>query len=137
MLAISNVCYIMFNFLNLNSAWIHRMDRPNWQRPFRAPTVLLAAGTALSFVNLILMGLGADTWGKGTLVTGVIVAALIVPVFAWRHYVIDKGRFPEAMTEDMHLEPETGVKSGAGVLPYLTILAGIAVVVAARLLAQY
>ena len=136
-LAISNVCYIMFNFLNLNSAWIHRMDRPSRDRPFRAPTVLLAAGTGLSFVNLILMGLGADIWGKGTLVTGVIVVALIVPVFAWRHYVIDKGRFPEAMTEDMHLEPDAGVTSGAGVLPYATILAGIAVVVAARLVARY
>jgi amino acid transporter len=136
-LAISNVCYIMFNFLNLNSAWIHRMDRPGWERPFRAPTLLLVAGTTLSFVNLILMGLGADTWGKGTLVTGVIVVALIVPVFAWRHYVIDKGHFPEAMKEDTHLAPEPGVKSGAGVLPYATIAAGVVVVVVARLVAVY
>ena len=136
-LAISNVCYIMFNFLNLNSAWIHRMDRPSWERPFKAPTLLLAAGTLLSFVNLALMGLGADVWGKGTLVTGIIVVALIVPVFAWRHYVADKGQFPEAMTDDMHLEPEPGVKTGAGMLPYLTVGAGIVVVVVARMLARY
>ncbi|CAN5318082.1 APC family permease [soil metagenome] len=135
-LAISNVCYILFNFLNLNSAWIHRMDRPGWERPFRAPTLLLVAGTALSFVNLALMGLGADAWGKGTLATGLIVVLLIVPVFVWRHYVVDKGRFPEAMLEDMHLAPEAGVKTGAGVLPYVTLAAGVVVVVAARMLAR-
>ncbi|MFN3461293.1 MAG: APC family permease, partial [Oceanibaculum sp.] len=33
-LACSNVGYIMFNFLNLNSGWIHRIDRPDWERPF-------------------------------------------------------------------------------------------------------
>ena len=43
-LAISNVCYIIFNFLNLNAAWIHRMDRPDWERPYRAQTWLLALG---------------------------------------------------------------------------------------------
>jgi amino acid transporter len=136
-LAISNVCYIMFNFLNLNAAWIHRMDRPGWERPFKAPLLLLTAGTALSFVNLILMGLGADVWGKGTLVTGIAVVALIVPVFAWRHYVIDKGHFPAAMTDDLHLETEPGVKSGAGVLPYVTVVAGVVVVVVARMVARY
>lgn len=136
-LAISNVCYIMFNFLNLNSAWIHRLDRPGWERPYRAPTPLIVAGTTLSFVNLVLMGMGADVWGTGTLVTGVIVVALIVPVFAWRHYLIDKGRFPEAMLADMHLAPEPGVKAGAGTLPYLTVATGVVVVVAARLLAKY
>lgn len=136
-LAISNVCYIVFNFLNLNSTWIHRMDRPNWERPFRAPGWLIAAGTSLSFVNLVLMGMGADVWGSGTLVTGLLVIALIVPVFIWRHHVVDKGVFPAAMTEDMHLVPEAGVKTGAGYLPYLTIAAGIAVVLASRMIAQY
>jgi amino acid transporter len=136
-LAISNVCYIVFNFLNLNSAWIHRMDRPNWERPFRAPALLLGAGTFLSFVNLVLMGMGADVWGSGTLVTGIIVIALIIPVFVWRHHIVDKGVFPEAMTQDMHLVPEAGVKTGAGILPYLTIAAGIAVVVIARMIARY
>jgi len=136
-LAISNVCYIVFNFLNLNAAWIHRMDRPDWERPYRAPLLLIAAGTTLSFVNLALMGMGADVWGAGTLATGILVIALIIPVFVWRHYFIDRGLFPHAMTEDMHLAPEAGVKSGAGALPYLTIAAGIAVVAAARLLAAY
>ena len=134
-LGVSNVCYILFNFLNLNSAWIHRMDRPHWERPYRAPTVLLAAGTVLSFVNLVLMGVGADMLGRGTLVTGVVCVAMIVPVFIWRHYVVDKGQFPEDMVEDLHLRPEPGVKSGAGYWPHATILAGIAVVVISHWLA--
>ena len=35
-LAISNVCYILFNFLNLNAAWIHP-HRPPTGRAYRAP----------------------------------------------------------------------------------------------------
>jgi len=134
-LGVSNVCYILFNFLNLNAAWIHRMDRPGWERPYRAPTPLLAAGTVLSFVNLALMGVGADMLGKGTLYTGFVCVALIVPVFVWRHYIVDKGRFPADMTDDMHLRPEPGVKTGAGYLPHLTVVAGIAVIVISHWLA--
>jgi amino acid transporter len=136
-LAISNVCYILFNFLNLNAAWIHRRDRPNWERPFKAPTVLLVAGGVLAFVNLALLGLGADTWGAGTLVSGLVVAAGILPVFLFRHYVTDKGVFPASMTEDMHLAPEEGVKPNSGWLPFLTVVAGVAVVVIARMCAVY
>ena len=134
-LGVSNVCYILFNFLNLNSAWIHRMDRPSWDRPYRAPTLLLGAGTVLSFVNLALMGVGADMLGKGTLLTGVVCVAMILPVFAWRHYVVDKGQFPDDMAEDMHLRPEPGVTTGAGYLPHLTVVAGIAVIVISHWLA--
>jgi len=136
-LAISNVCYIIFNFLNLNAGWIHRMDRPNWERPFRAPTWLLATGGVLAFANLAILGLGADIWGQGTLITGLIVAATIVPVFLYRHYVVDKGTFPATMTEDMHLKAEPGVVKSAGYLPYVAVAGGIAVVVVARLVAVY
>lgn len=128
-LAASNIGYIIFNFLNLNSGWIHRLDRPNWSRPYKAPTVLLFMGGLLSFVNLALMGLGADVWGAGTLKAGLIFAALILPVFVFRHYVQDKGKFPQAMLEDMHLDKtEEGVASRAGVLPYIVLAAGCLVV---------
>jgi amino acid transporter len=129
-LACSNVGYIMFNFLNLNAGWIHRMDRPNWARPYKAPVILLALGGVLSYVNLAVMGLGADIWGEGTLKAGLIFAALILPVFIYRHYVQDKGVFPNAMLEDMHLDrPEEGVSSRAGVLPYLALGAGVLLVI--------
>ncbi len=135
-LAASNVGYIIFNFLNLNSGWIHRMDRPNWVRPFRAPTIVLAIGALLSFVNLILMGLGADIYGAGTLTAGLVFAALIVPVFLYRHYVQDKGIFPATMVEDMHMGDDDGAKR-AGVLPYLVLAAGVVVVIVANSMAVY
>ncbi len=128
-LAASNVGYIMFNFLNLNSGWIHRLDRPNWTRPYKAPTILLVLGGILAFVNLAIMGLGADVWGEGTLKAGLIFASLIIPVFIYRHYVQDKGKFPQQMLEDMHIDThEDGTTNRAGVLPYITLVAGVAVV---------
>lgn len=128
-LAASNVGYIIFNFLNLNSGWIHRIDRPKWDRPYKAPTIILALGGMLGFVNLAIMGLGADVWGAGTLKVGLIFASLILPVFIYRHYVQDKGTFPKQMLEDMHIaSDEPGVSTRAGVLPYLALIAGVAVV---------
>ena len=128
-LAASNVGYIIFNFLNLNAGWIHRIDRPKWDRPYKAPTLLLAAGGVLGFVNLAIMGLGADVWGAGTLKVGLIFASLIIPVFIYRHYVQDKGSFPKQMLEDMHIATdEPGVAMRAGMLPYVTLIAGVALV---------
>jgi hypothetical protein len=112
------------------------MDRPNWVRPFRAPTIILAIGAVLSFVNLILMGLGADIYGAGTLTAGLVFAALIIPVFLYRHYVQDKGIFPATMAEDMHMADDDGAKR-AGVLPYLVLAAGVVVVIVANSMAVY
>lgn len=129
LLAASNVGYIIFNFLNLNAGWIHRLDRPDWDRPYRAPMVLIVLGTVLAFVNMLLMGLGANVWGAGTLMSGLIVASLIIPIFLWRHYVVDKGVFPQAMLQDIELVNDTRtVAKRAGILPYLTLLTGAAVV---------
>ncbi len=137
-LAASNVGYIIFNFLNLNSGWIHRLDRPKWDRPYKAPTLLLALGGILGYVNLALMGMGADIWGAGTLKTGLIFASLIVPVFVYRHFVQDKGKFPHAMLEDMHIAAdEDGVTNRAGILPYVALIGGVAVVYIAHSIAQY
>jgi amino acid transporter len=135
-LAASNVAYIIFNFLNLNAAWIHRLDRGQWERPYRAPNILLAAGTGLSFVNLALMGMGADVYGAGTLSTGLIFAALIIPVFAFRHYVQDKGVFPKEFAEDLRLS-DRSVQKRAGMLPFAVLVAGLLVVAMAYKIAVY
>lgn len=127
LLAASNVGYIIFNFLNLNAGWLHRLDRPNWDRPYRAPLVLLLLGTILAYVNMFLMGLGANVWGPGTLMSGLVVAGLIIPIFLWRHYVVDKGVFPQAMREDIELtESGRETQKRAGILPYLALLGGVA-----------
>lgn len=125
LLAASNVSYIIFNFLNLNAGWIHRIDRPQWDRPYRAPNSLMVIGGVLAFVNLTLMAMGANIWGSGTLISGFIVAGLIIPIFCWRHYVVDKGEFPKAMLDDMKLGSEAKAEKRAGPLPYIVIAAGV------------
>ena len=133
-LAVSNCCYIVFNFLNLNAGWIHRIDSGHVHRPWRAPTLLMAAGVLLSFVNLVLLGAGANVWGSGTLVTGIVVIALIIPVFLYRHYVTDRGQYPRAMLEDLHVDMNNpaSFEKKAGSLPYVTLAAGVLVVALAN-----
>ncbi|MBS0447632.1 MAG: APC family permease [Proteobacteria bacterium] len=135
-LACSNVGYILFNFLNLQSGWIHRMDRPHWARPYRAPSVILGLGALLGFVNLALMGMGADIYGAGTLFAGLVFASLIIPVFVFRHYIQDKGRFPDT-ADDTLMVLQGGVSSRAGVLPYVALAVGALVVWVAHRLAVY
>ncbi len=138
-LAISNCGYIIFNFLNLNAGWIHRVDAGHLPRPYRAPAIVLALGTVLAFVNAAFMGAGAAVWdldaevGIDPLWAGLIAAALIIPVFWFRHYVQDGGRFPDRMMEDM------GIKDGnnlgerkAGMLPYLVLALGLLVMLIAK-----
>ena len=127
-LMISNVCYFIFNFLNLQAGWIHRIDRRDWSRPYRCPTWLLATGAVFGFVNMIWMGAGADVWGKGTLRNGLLAVFLIVPVFAFRHYVQDKGKFPVSEGTEADRSERTDIVPRAGLLPYLALGVGIAVV---------
>jgi amino acid transporter len=127
-LMMSNVCYFIFNFLNLQAGWIHRIDRKAWARPYRCPNWLLAAGALFGFVNMVWMGAGADVWGEGTLRNGLLAALLIIPVFAFRHYVQDKGKFPVSEgTADDPFEREVVVRK-AGMLPYLALIACAALV---------
>ncbi len=125
-LAVSNCNYLIFNFLNLNAGWIHRIDNPEVKRPWRCPTWLLGLGTVLAYVNAFLLGAGANVWGAGTLASGFVSAAIIVPIYAFRHYVTDKGVFPKHMYEDLLLpgEKELG-PTRAGIWPYVALLGGV------------
>ena len=133
----ANIGYLIFNFLNLNAGWIHRCDRPRQERPWRAPTWILAAGTVLSFVNLAFMGFGADVYGTGTLTTGLAFAALIVPVFVYRHFVQDKGVFPPDMAQDLDMVDGERIVKRAGIWPYVVLVLGIVVVAVSHKLAVY
>jgi amino acid transporter len=133
----ANVGYMIFNFLNLNAGWIHRLDRPRQERPWRAPSWILAAGALLSFVNLAFMGLGADVYGAGTLSTGLGFVALIAPIFIYRHYIQDKGQFPAGMAEDLGLGSGAASSKRAGLWPYLVLVAGVLVVVLTHAIAVY
>lgn len=122
-LMISNVCYFVFNFLNLQSGWIHRIDRGGWNRPYRCPTWLLATGAVFGFVNMVWMGAGANVWGDGTLRNGLLAVLLIIPVFAFRHYIQDKGQFPTSVGTDNLALDGAIVQPKAGFLPYLALIA--------------
>ena len=128
-LAISNVGYILFNFLNLNAGWIHRIDSGHIERPWKAPAVLIGINTVLAFVNLLFLGAGAKVWGySNALWAGLIFAALIIPVFAYRHYVQDGGQFPKEAMAEMGLTGNDLGERKAGMRPYLTLAAGAVVV---------
>lgn len=132
-LAISNVGYILFNFFNLNAGWIHRIDSPHLPRPWKAPTALIAFNTLLAFVNALFLGAGAKVWGySGALWSGLIFASFILPVFWFRHYYQDGGRFPREAMEDLGLPPDGDTshlgERRAGILPYLALIAGAVVV---------
>ncbi len=127
-LAVSNCGYIIFNFLNLNAGWIHRIDSGHVNRPYRAPTFLLALGTIFAFVNAVFMGAGAKVWNPSALWAGLAASAMIIPVFLFRHYVQDKGKFPDHMLQDLNMTANDLSVRKAGMLPYLTLVAGVAVV---------
>ena len=138
-LAASTVCYMIFNFLNLNAGWLHRVDSPDTPRPYRAPTAIIAVATVLAFVNALLMGWGANVWGSGALLAGLVGAALIIPVFWYRHYHQDKGVFPDTMYADM---PVRAKEQGVANLPrrakgraYAVLAGGVVVVVIGQILA--
>ncbi len=128
-LAISNVGYILFNFLNLNAGWIHRMDSAHMERPWKAPTWLIGLNTVLAFVNALFLGAGAKVWGyENALWSGLVFAAFIFPVFWYRHYFQDGGKFPKEAYDDMGLAYGEMGERKAGMLPYLALLLGAVVV---------
>lgn len=132
-LAVSNCGYIIFNFLNLNSGWIHRIDNGHIERPYKAPTIIIALGAVFAFVNAVFMGAGAKVWNPMALWAGLITAALIIPVFLFRHYVQDKGKFPAKMLEDLGVGEQNAItERKAGILPYVTLIAGVATVLIAN-----
>lgn len=125
-LAISNVGYILFNFLNLNAGWIHRIDSAHMERPWKAPTWLIGVNTILAFVNILFLGAGAKVWGyENALWSGLVFAAFIFPVFWYRHYVVDQGKFPKEAYDDLGLPYGELGERKAGVMPYLALVAGV------------
>ena len=132
-LAISNVGYIIFNFLNLNAGWIHRVDSGHIARPWKAPSALIGLNTVLAFVNALFLGAGAKVWGySNALWAGLIFAALIIPVFYYRHYIQDGGKFPAGALEALGLKDGDMGERKAGMLPYLALAVGAVVVLVAN-----
>lgn len=136
LIVLANTTYMIFVFLNLQAGWLHRIDRPNHERPYRASNWLLAVGAVCGFLNLLIMGWGADFWGQRVLLTSLLIVAGIIPIFLYRHYVTDGGKFPRWMQVDLE-ENGQPIRRRAGILPYLTLLAGGLTIYGGHLLATY
>ena len=76
-------------------------------------------------------------WGEGTLRNGLIAAALILPVFAFRHYVQDGGRFPTQVTEAAYDSTSAPVLPRAGMLPWLALAGFVATMAIANFLSVH
>jgi hypothetical protein len=63
--------------------------------------------------------------------------ALIAPIFIYRHYIQDKGRFPDVMAEDLGLDSGAATSKRAGIWPYVVLVAGVLVVVLTHAIAVY
>ncbi len=100
-LAAASVAYVICICMDMNAAWMHRIDRPNHFRPFRAPKWLVfVGGPALSVLNIAFIVFGANVFAPNALWYGLAAIALVFPIFYYRHYVVDKGAWPEAAEKD-------------------------------------
>ena len=126
-LAVTNCGYIIFNFLNLNAGWIHRIDSGHIARPYKAPTVILALGGIFAFVNAMFMGAGAKVWNARALCVGhrrrahhpgVRVSATMCRTTASSRHGCSR----------ISAEGRRSRQKKAGVLPYLALAGGVAVV---------
>ena len=80
--------------------------------------IVYGLNTILAFVNILFLGAGAKVWGySGALLSGLVFAALIVPVFWFRHYLQDGGKFPKEAYDDLGLAYGELGKRKAGMLP--------------------
>ena len=134
-LAVSCVSYVVFHMINNSSVWINRIDNPRSKRPYRAPMFILVTVGCIAFVNAFLIGAGSNLWGEGVLPLGFAVLLASVPVFLYRHYVTDGGKFPDYMLADLIPPGETELTpTRAGILPYLVVVGNILTILAGYLI---
>ena len=57
---------------------------------------------------------------------------LLIPIFIFRHYIQDRGKFPDHMLADLGMSSSDLAVKKAGMLPYLTLAAGVIVMLIAN-----
>jgi amino acid transporter len=103
-LAASAVAYVLCIAMNMNAGWMHRLQRPDHPRPYRAPDWLIfVGGPILSLLNLAFIVFGANVFAPNALWYGLGAIALVIPIFYYRHYIIDQGQWPAAAQRDLDL----------------------------------
>ncbi len=111
-LAASSVAYVLCISMDMNAAWMHRKDRPSIYRPYRAPDwMIYIIGPILSVINLAFIIFGANVFAPNALWYGLGIIALVIPIFCYRHYVVDKGVWPKAAQEHLEIERRPSVRT--------------------------
>ena len=135
-----------FFILSVSNCRLHHLQLPQPQLPAGSTASTTATsrvrggrrpgcsalGAIFAFVNAVFMGAGAKVWNPMALWAGLFTASLIIPVFWFRHYVQDKGQFPEHMLDDLNLTANDMENRKAGILPYLALVAGLVVILTAN-----
>jgi amino acid transporter len=95
-LAAGNLGYMLAHVFALTGFLLLRRDRPNWPRPIRLAAAWAPIAALLAAVNLTFIVVGgfiyADEYGYGWDKTriGIIVLAVGLLLYIWRHVVEDK-----------------------------------------------
>ena len=83
-LAASTIGYMVFNSLNLVAGYLLRKDAPAAERPYRAPLTMVRLGVALAAVNLVLLFIGAPSWGWKYVGLGWAIVFAGIVIYYWR-----------------------------------------------------
>ncbi|MFB2920902.1 MULTISPECIES: APC family permease [Aerosakkonema] len=102
--AACSVSYFICICMDLNAVWMLRQQRPSQPRSFRAPDWLVYGGIPiLTVLNLSFMIFGANVFDPNALWYGLGAILFIFPIFFYRHYLVDKGVWPESAQKHFDL----------------------------------
>ena len=134
-LAVSNVCYIVFNFLNLNAGWIHRIDNAHVRRPWRAPDWLLADRCRARLRQCLPARRRRRCVGQGDLDLGHRGHGPDRPGLHLPALRAGQGQVSRAnMLADLSPDGKSLGQPKAGMLPYLTLAGGVLTVLVAYMI---
>lgn len=85
-LAASTVGYMIFNTLNLVAGHLLRKDAPAATRPYRAPVTMIRLGVVLAAVNLVLLFVGAPSWGWSYVGLGWLIVLSGIVIYLYRSW---------------------------------------------------
>jgi amino acid transporter len=85
-LAASTVGYMIFNTLNLVAGYLLRKDAPAARRPYRAPVIMIRLGVVLAAVNLVLLFVGAPSWGWSYVGLGWLIVLSGIVIYFYRSW---------------------------------------------------
>jgi hypothetical protein len=85
-LAASTIGYMVFNTLNLVAGYLLRKDAAEVARPYRAPVAIIRTGVVLAGGNLVLLFVGAPSWGWKYVGLGWLIVLAGVVIYYYRQW---------------------------------------------------